>query len=124
MLKKPTNHIIKNKKYKRRYFKLSMEFKLWYFIGQFDLHNKDMIDLNYMTSIKKRAETGLEIYETRGRNKWLFTCDSKQERDEWYNIMILAYQSKQVKENNTNNDGGKDNVCLKTDKSNKNIMVY
>eukprot|EP01084_Bolivina_argentea_P123124 218211_1 len=105
MLKKPTNHFfMKNKNYKRRYFKLSTEWKLWYFINKNDLYNKDMIDLNYMTSIKKKFENSFELFETKSRNQWLFTCDNEQERDEWYNIMLLAYQSKQQMENNKNNN--------------------
>merc|ERR1712129_442759 len=94
MFKKPINHFIKNKDFKRRYFKLGADWKLWYFVGQNDSFNKDVIDLNFMSKIKKKSYDAIEIYETKGRNEWLLLTESQKERDEWYDLMLLAYQSR------------------------------
>merc|ERR1719469_1063432 len=47
MCKKPTNHLRKNKDFKRRYFRLGMDWKLKYFVRREDEYNKDTIDLNF-----------------------------------------------------------------------------
>lgn len=125
MNKKPTNQIFTGKQFKKRYFRLSSEWKLWYYVDPNSVFNKDMIDLNYMTSIKKKHSNGFEIYETKGKNRWLFTCETTEERDEWYNIMILAYQSKQIQDaNNGNNDNKNDTAKANDFGQVKQNMVY
>ena len=78
MRKRPTNQVIGGKEFKRRYFKLGVDWKLWYFTKPQDVYSKDMIDLNFMTSIRKKHNYGIQIYESRGRKQWLFLCNSEQ----------------------------------------------
>ena len=119
LLKKPLNELFNfnklfnkndNENFKKRYFKLSADWKLWYYIKPNDIFNKDMIDLNYMNTIKKKGQKAIEIYiqSPKQKKNWLLLASTTNERNEWYNIMLLAYQSK--KQNDNDNDDNKENV--------------
>ena len=132
MRKRPMNQVIGGKEFKRRYFKLGVDWKLWYFTKPQDAYSKDMIDLNFMTSIRKKHNYGIQIYESRGRKQWLFLCNSEQERNEWYTIMLLAYQSQSKKESEKDTDQGdvpseltaKLNNSVSSPKQNKCLSMY
>jgi len=71
-----------NTAYKKRYFRLWSDRKLYYFKAETDTSPRGVIDLNGLHGVNEREETKLEII-TADKRIWQCLCDDEEQRDSW-----------------------------------------